>query len=172
MKLGRVAGAHGVRGALRIRYTGDDAGNLGRAGELLLGETPATARRFRVRSCRPGRPGEALVELEGVRDREGAEGLRGRDVFGRVERLEPLPEGEYYHFQLVGCRVVTPEGRELGRVRAIYETRGADLLAVVDGDGREHLLPTAPEFLREVRLEAREIRYVPIPGLLGDDDRP
>jgi len=163
-----VAGAHGVRGGLRIRYTGDDLGNLKRAEELLLGG----ARRFRVRSCRPGRPGEALVELEGIEDRDAAAALRGRDVFGRIDRLAPLPEGEYYHFQLVGCRVVTPEGRELGRVREIYETRAGDLLAVEDAAGREHLLPTAREFLREVRLERGEILYVPIPGLLGEGEPP
>lgn len=170
MRLGRVAGAHGIRGELRVRYTGDDIGNLRRAGELLVGISGAEARRYRVRSCRPGRPGEALLELEGIADRDSAAGLRGQEVFGREDRLEPLPEGEYYHFQLVGCRVVTPEGRELGRVREIYETRAGDLLAVVDGAGREHLLPAAREFLREVRLEEREILYVPIPGLLGVDD--
>ncbi len=170
MALGRVAGPHGLRGALRIRYAGDDIANLRRAEELLIGPGPAEARRVRVRSCRPGRPGEALVELAGVEDRELAASLRGQAVFGRVDRLEPLPEGEYYHFQLVGCRVVTPEGRELGRVREIYETRAGDLLAVADGAGREYLLPTAREFLRAVRLEEREILYVPIPGLLGDED--
>ena len=73
--LGRVVGAHGIRGRLRVRWLGDGPENLLRMPEVSLGRDPqdADAPRYEVEAAEPGRPGEVRLALRGVTDREAAD---------------------------------------------------------------------------------------------------
>jgi 16S rRNA processing protein RimM len=169
--LGRIVGAHGLRGGLRVRFFGDDAGNLARAPEVELAATPdgAGAVRHEVAGIRPGRSGEVTLRLADVRVREAAEALRGRLVLVDPRHLARLPEGEHYWFELVGCEVVGRGGERVGRVTEIWETGGAhDVLVVAGEDGRRVLLPAVDAFLTEIDVAARRIVVDLIPGLLAD----
>lgn len=163
-----MVGAHGLRGEIRIRYLGDGPEGLSRMPALWLGATPEDpqARRYEVERLSEGRRGEVRADLAGVSDRDGAEALRGLYVMGETGRLEPLPEGEYRWYELVGCRVEDPTGRPVGTVREIWETGAHDVLVVEDEEGERHLLPTARPFLLEVDPAGGRIVYDVIPGLL------
>jgi 16S rRNA processing protein RimM len=171
--LGRVIGAHGLRGELRVRLFDGTNNNL-RAGSsvwLAREEGDPKAVEARVRAVGSGRRGEARLALEGVDGREAAEALRGRLVQAGVDQLAPLEAGEYYQYELVGCRVEDGSGRVLGVVQGIWETGAPDVLVVVDETRRELLIPAARAILREVDLVARRITIDPPPGLLdlGDE---
>jgi 16S rRNA processing protein RimM len=88
-------------------------------------------------------------------------------VLVQAAELEALPAGEYYGYQLVGCRVEGQDGVPVGTVREIWETGGPDLLIVEGEGGREHLLPAA--LLREVDVEGRRAVVELLPGLLDGD---
>jgi len=122
---------------------------------------------YAVESVAPGRRSELRVALEGVADRDAAEALRGRRVLVETAELEVLPEGEYYGYQLVGCRIEGQDGAPIGTLREIWETGGPDLLVVEGEGGREHLLPAA--LLREVDVEGRRAVVELVPGLLDGD---
>jgi 16S rRNA processing protein RimM len=165
--VGRVIGAHGLRGGLRVRFAGDPEPLLALAHlTLARSESGAEARGFDVRKIAPGRGGELRVDLDGVGDRDEALALRGCFVLAPASALPPLAAGEYYGHQLLGCRVEGEDGRVVGTVCEIWETGASDLLVVDDGAGARHLLPVA--FLR--RLDAVERRLVMelLPGLLPD----
>ncbi len=167
--VGRVVGAHGLRGELRVRMLGETNDNLdaGVSVKLAREEGDPKAVEARVRAIGSGRRGEARLTLDGVDSREAAEALRGRLVLAPAGHLEPLAEGEYYQYELVGCRVEDGCGRNLGVVSGIWETGAPDVLVVKDESaGREHLIPAAGAFLREVDLEARRIVVDAPPGLL------
>ena len=166
--LGRAVGAHGLRGELRVRIFGDALDNLARHSDVWLasGESDAEPRRFAVKGVGSGRAREARLALEGVEDRDAAQELKGLLVLGRVENLEPLPEGEYYWHELVGCRVESQEGRVIGTVREIWETGAHDVLVVEAEDGRQHLISTARELVPEIDPEAGRIVVKLLPGLL------
>ena len=166
--VGRVVGAHGLDGRLRVRVFGDDPAGVMHVPRLWLGqeEGDAGAVEYEVASVGPGRPGELRVALVGIGDRDAAEAQRGRCVLASPRELPGLPEGEYYAYELVGCRVEDADGRELGIVRAIWETGAPDVLRVEDADGAEHLIPAAAELLLEVDLADRRIVVNAIPGLL------
>jgi 16S rRNA processing protein RimM len=165
--LGRVVGAHGLHGEIRIRFLGEDPRNL--VGEVGLARDPEEAHPalHEVRRVRGGSgAGELVVELDGIEDRDTAEGLRGCWVLLRLERLPALPEGEHYWHELVGCRVETTGGERVGTVRELWETGGHDLLVVEDESARRYLVPTAPDLMREVDVAGRRIVIEPVPGLL------
>src|SRR5215470_759265 len=104
--VGRVIGAHGLRGGLRVRCFGDAEPLLALARVVLArSESGEGARCYEVRKVAPGRSGEVRVDLEGVAGRDAAEALRGCVVLAAASALPPLPAGEYYGHQLLGCRV-------------------------------------------------------------------
>jgi 16S rRNA processing protein RimM len=88
-----------------------------------------------------------------------------------VDLLPTLDEGEYYHHQLIGLRVILDEdGSELGTVAKIIETGGAnDVFLVQSEDGDELLLPDIEPVVLNIDLDHREIRVNLLPGLLPDD---
>lgn len=169
--VGRVVGMHGVRGQVRVRYLGDGPERLLDASEIWLGasDDDPSARRVCVEASGTGRGGEVRLTLEGVESREGAQELRGSLVLVPVETLEPLPEGEFYWHQLVGCRVEDTEGRAIGIVVEIWDTGGHDVLVVESSSGRRHLLPTVRELMPEIDLEANRIVVEALPGLIEAD---
>lgn len=166
--VGRITGAHGLRGTLQVRIAGDGPDNLLRAEKVIVGSRVDDPKAIwmEVASAAPGRTGEVRMAIAGVEGREAAQKLRGRLIMLEAGQLEPLAEGEYYEFQLVGCRVEGEDGEVIGRVREVWSTGPADVLIVENEEGGQHLIPTGGDFLREVDLEGRRIVVEIIPGLL------
>lgn len=169
--LGRVLGAHGLRGKLRVRWLGDGPENLLAQERLAVCEAPdgAGARYYELEEGEVGRAGEVRLKLKGLADRDAAQMLRGGFVQGDTEGLEALPEGEFYWYQLLGCRVVLTSGRELGEVCDLVETGAHDVLVVRGKDGREFLVPTARALLPGIDLDQGRLVAEDVPGLYEAD---
>ncbi len=169
--VGRVSGAHGLRGNLSIRTFGGDPDNLLQSPTLLLAksEEDPDAESFEITRVFSGRKGEVRITLVGVEDRTAAERLRGRLVCVDAEQLAPLEEGEYYSYQLVGCKVESADGESIGTVTEIWSTGAPDVLVITDDTGKQHLIPAAEGLLREVDIEGRRIVVELVPGLLDEE---
>lgn len=104
--------------------------------------------------------GRLILGFAGFGSISDAERLRGAEVRADRGALEPLPEGEYYLDDLVGCRVVDEaKGRDLGSVADVFEQPGGVLLlSVVDGSQKEMLVPFASEICRDVDIASKRIR--------------
>ncbi len=122
---------------------------------------PRGARQARVQRVYGITGGRAIVLLEGVQDREQAEALRGSVLRIRRDEVPPPPDGSYYEFQIIGLRVVSADGRDLGRVREIIRTGAHD---VYETD--RIMIPAVDTFVREIDLERGEIVVDEIDGLL------
>jgi 16S rRNA processing protein RimM len=155
---------------VRVRYFGDGPENILGAPRLVLAkpergiEDPA-AEEFEVEGGAPGRRGEVRLVLRGIGNREAAEELKGWLVSGAPEHLSPLPEGEFYWYELIGCRVQAAGGRSIGTVKEIWETGAHDVLVVEGEDGQSCLIPTARALMKEVDVEAGRIVVEDLPGL-------
>jgi 16S rRNA processing protein RimM len=153
--MGRIAGPYGVKGWVRVTaYTGQ-------AGDLLAYTPWYLERGGTWQACEvpEGRVhGKGLVvRLADCRDRAAAEALAGTAVGIYREQLPQAAPGEYYWSDLLGARVVTLEGRELGTVDHLLETGANDVL-VVKGE-RERLIPFIQgQVIDSVDLAAGEIR--------------
>ncbi|MFZ2447534.1 MAG: ribosome maturation factor RimM [Syntrophobacteraceae bacterium] len=150
--VGRVVKLHGVRGALKIQTYGETLGEL-KAGEKLFAvASEAGAQREVTLAAFRGHRRGLIGEFEEIGDIDQALELVGRELFIPEDRLPVLPEGEYYHYRLIGLAVETKEGRVLGTLRTILETGGNDVYVVVDGE-KELLVPAIEDVIREVDLE-------------------
>ncbi len=136
--LAAVAGAHGVKGELRLKLFTDSVENLKRHPTVFVGGVERKLES--VRSASSG----AVARLEGVADRSAAEALRGSLVEVDRASLPPLEEGEYYHADFMGLPCFDREGREVGRVAAVENYGAGDLLEVEDSDGKRSLIPFRP----------------------------
>jgi 16S rRNA processing protein RimM len=133
--LAAVAGAHGIKGELRLKLFSDSAASLARYQRLYLGGAER-----RLLSIREGAKA-AVARFEGVNDRAQAEALRGELVEIDRSSLPPLEEGEYYHADLIGLRCEDREGRAVGTVIAVENFGAGDLLEIERENGQKSLIP-------------------------------
>lgn len=112
--------------------------------------------------------GERVVlKFDGYDTPESSAALVGCELTVPESDAVELEEGEFYDWQLEGCRAVTVEGRELGTVREVLRTGGdAPVLIIRDESGHENLVPFAESICVEVDIERREIRVDAPEGLL------
>jgi 16S rRNA processing protein RimM len=83
----------------------------------------------------------------------------------RRDQLPETDEGEYYWVDLIGLRVVTDDGAELGTLREIIET-GSNDVYVVQGREKEYLIPALADVVSSIDLEAGTMTVTPLDGLL------
>jgi 16S rRNA processing protein RimM len=167
--VGWIRRAVGLRGEVLVEPTGDDPDRFRPGLTCFLDDDPVQP--VRVRTCRPARKGALAIALDGMNTREDAERLRGRSLWVGAEVLPPLPAGVYYHFQVIGLRVVDANGTELGRVETILQTGSNDVYCVRMGT-EEILIPAIGEYVAGVDLTAGVIRLAVPRNRLGTDEPP
>ena len=133
--LALVAGAHGVKGELRLKLFADSIDSIARHSRLYVG-----GRELELRDVKDGGR-TAIARFEGVSDRTAAEALRGQLVEIDRAALPPLEEGEYYHADLVGLPCVDEAGGALGTVVAVENFGAGDLLEIERPNGKRSLIP-------------------------------
>jgi 16S rRNA processing protein RimM len=133
--LAAVAGAHGVKGELRLKLFSDSAESLAAHDKLDVGGAER-----RLLSIRGGGK-TAVARFEGINDRSAAEALRGSLIEIDRSTLPPLEEGEYYHADLIGLPTFDREGNQIGAVVAVENYGAGDLLEIEDESGKRSLIP-------------------------------
>ena len=81
------------------------------------------------------------------------------------ETLPPLQKNEFYHRQIIGLIVVTPEGKKIGQIAEIIET-GSNDVYVVKGQGKEYLIPAIKDVISCIDLSSGTVIIAPMRGLL------
>jgi 16S rRNA processing protein RimM len=171
LAIGRVARAHGLKGELRIEpfFEGSDA--LEQVDELWLsrdaaaGAPAASPARYVLEWARAV-PRAYLVKVEGIEERNGAEALRGATVWvARSALPEPAASGEYYLVDLLGAKVVGPEG-EIGTVVEIATHPSVDAIVIRTLDGRTLEQPLVAAFLARVSVAEKLVELSTLDGLV------
>jgi 16S rRNA processing protein RimM len=111
-----------------------------------------------------------ILGFEGISNAEAATKYRGETVYVRAEDRPELPEGEYYHHQIIGLKVVDEAGVDLGVVTEIIETGANDVYVVTDAAGREILLPALKEVLLDINLDTKIMRVHLLLGLVDGNE--
>ncbi|MEO6581126.1 MAG: ribosome maturation factor RimM [Sphingomicrobium sp.] len=136
--LAAVAGAHGVRGEVKLKLFGEGIESFAGQPSLTVGGTPV-----KLKDIRPGNK-TAVARFEGVSTRDAAEALRGSLVEIDRDALPPLGAGEYYHADLIGLDCVDAGGILLGTVAEIEDFGAGELLEIEKSEGKRSLIPFKP----------------------------
>ena len=165
--LGVVAGAHGVRGLLRVRsYTAvpEDVVAYGPV------ETP-DGRQLALRIVGRGK-GVLLVEAGGVADRDAADALKGAELLVDRAVLPPTEAEEFYHTDLVGLRAEMADGTAIGLVVAVHDFGAGDLLEIrIEGTRRTELLRFDRQTVPEADTAGGRVVVVPPDGWMDTPAR-
>ncbi|KAF1691294.1 ribosome maturation factor RimM [Pseudoxanthomonas jiangsuensis] len=153
--MGRVTGAFGVRGDVKIESWTEPRAQIFRYQPWTLRAANGIERE--LSGARGRDTGKHVVAtLPGCEDRDAAEALRGTEIWVPREVLPPPAPGEYYWVDLEGLRVVTVDGVALGEVSHLLST-GANDVMVVRGE-RERMLPfVQPDYVRSVDFDSGTI---------------
>ena len=149
IQVGRVAGAFGVRGEVRITsFTADPMALVGYKTLQREDGSPGLT----LTSGRDAK-GSIVVRAKEVETREQAEALRGLKLYIPRDRLPAPEEDEFYVTDLVGLAVETADGEALGRVKAVQDFGAGDLLEIAPAEGgATWYLPFTREAVPDVRL--------------------
>ncbi len=160
--VGRVLRPHGIRGALMVEGISDMIHSLGAGSEIHLGPDNVPLRIVSIRRHK----NKHILTHEASIDRTDAEAYREFEVKVRFQDAQPLDEGEYFYWQIVGLEVISVEGERLGEVREILDTGANDVYIVRDDEDGEFLLPAIKSVIIEVNLDAGQITVNLLPGLI------
>lgn len=163
--VGVVAGAHGVRGQVRIHSFTAAPADVAAYGPL-FDET--TTRRLQLTVTGATKDG-VIARIRGVADRDAASALRGLRLYVPRSALPPTAADEFYHADLIGLAVELADGTGIGRVVAVQNYGAGDVLEIAPSeDGRTFDLPFTRLTVPVVDLAGRRLVVEPPAGLLGE----
>lgn len=160
--VGVVAGAHGVRGAVRIKSFTAEPKDVAGYGPL---EDEGGGQHFTLRLVGAAK-GVVIGWLSGVTDRDHAEALRGLTLYLPRDALPPTEAEEFYHADLIGLEAVLGDGTPLGQVKAVHDFGAGDTLEITRSEGPPAMVPFTRAVVPVVDLDAGRLVVAPPPGLL------
>jgi 16S rRNA processing protein RimM len=162
LAVGQLRRPHGLRGEILMVIYTDFPERIELGMVVYLGERHKPSRILNRRMHNNG----ILLTFEGYPDRTAVEILRNLTVYIPVDSIPELPEGEYYHHELLGMITQLDTGEILGAVVDILETGANDVLVIKDQAEQEILLPLIDDVVKEINLETGVILVTLLPGLL------
>ena len=146
LRIGRVLKPHGVRGGLRVESLTDFPDRFEAGRKVTVDGRLLTISRSQESE------GGLIITFAGIDGPEEAGCLRGAYITVPLDEAHALPAGRYYHFQLVGLRVIDKHDRKtLGTVAEVLTYPANDVLRVT-GAGRERLVPMVSSVVIKVDL--------------------
>ncbi len=144
--VGWISALHGISGEVLVRLFSDDPHRFDPDTVLYCNDSP-----LQIESSNINRTRQAIIKFDGIDSPEAAQDLVSHWLTIPKDTVAELPEGEYFHFQLLGLRVITDENEELGQITEVIET-GSNDVYVVEGAGGQLLLPAIASVVREVNI--------------------
>ena len=166
VRIGRIAGIHGLRGALRCRPDNPDSESFPTLQTITI-QTGSQSREYQLLTATPAGRGMLKIELAGIADANTAETLKGGIVMVARTSLPPTQPHEFYHFQAIGCEVFLTDQTRLGTIAEVFSNGAHDVL-VVRGKRREILIPVIEDIVKSLDLDSRRVVIESVPGLIED----
>ena len=151
--VGAIAGAHGVRGQVRIAAFTADPDDLMAYGPV---RDEAGSRRFEITVVGRSR-GQMIARVAGIGDRDAAEALKGIRLYVDRAALPATAADEFYHADLIGLAVVDRAGKSLGTIGAVHDFGAGDVLEIAPAEGPSVLVRFTREAVPEVDLKGGKV---------------
>jgi 16S rRNA processing protein RimM len=152
--IGRVLRERGVKGEMAVLPLAFDPERFLKLCEIGI-QTGKEIAWKKIRSVRFHKD-LVLISIEGCDSPEEAKKYRGAGIMAARSESPELPQGVYYHYQIIGLEVYTTDGDFLGTVEEIMETGSSDVY-VVRAEGREYLIPAIEDAVRDIDIEANKM---------------
>lgn len=146
--VGVITGAHGIRGQVKLRSFTDDPYDITEYGALM---NASGSKRFDIRIDGENKGG-LFATIQGVKDRNAAELLRGTELFVDKANIPPADEDEFFYDDLIGLEVRDSNGENIAKVAAMYNFGAGDIIELhMAGRGKE-MYPFTKQNFPEVHV--------------------
>ncbi|MBN2240484.1 MAG: 16S rRNA processing protein RimM [Dehalococcoidales bacterium] len=162
--IGTVMSLWGMHGHVKVDVETDFPERFSPSSRVYLDRRPVTIESVNWHK------GRAIVKIEGLDDDRDTGPFIGKLVEIHHTQLHELPEGEYYHFELVGLKVKTTSGDSIGELKEVMTMSSADIYVVQGGNG-DILLPATDEVVKSVDTENGVMIIEVLDGLLDLNER-
>ena len=167
VRMATIGAAHGIRGEVRVKtFTGDPMA-LGDYGPL----RDENGRAYTVAALRPAKT-VLVARFREIASREAAEAAAGTALYvDRSALPDDLDEDEFYHADLIGLAVRDETGGEIGRIAAVQNFGGGDIVEVALAAGRTAMVPFTLAAIPEIAVRDGFVRVDSLAaGLAGEDE--
>ena len=158
--IGRILSPWGNEGKLKVAVETDFPQRFTSSSKVYINQQPATIDSVRWHK------GNAIIKLSSIDSVEEAKKLQGQPVEIHHSQLQPLPEGQYYHFQLIGLEVWTTQGELIGKITEILSKTSNDIY-IINGARGEILVPAIEDVVKLIDTDKGYLIIEAIKGLLG-----
>jgi 16S rRNA processing protein RimM len=162
LAVGRILRPWGIKGMVKVEVMTDFPERFAQTDTFYVGDDHRPVQLKRS----AGHTGSLLLKFAGYETPEACSELRDQILYIPIEEAMPLPDGEYYIYQMLGLEVWTDAGERLGTLTDVWET-GANDVYVVDVKGESVLLPAIPDVILDVNLEQKRITVHLLEGLMS-----
>ena len=163
--VGAIAGAHGVRGDVRVKSFTEDPEALFSYGPLLSSKGEIV---LEVKSHKPAKT-HFIVTPKTRRQKEEWDDLKGTQLHVPRESLPEAGDDEFYIEDLVGLKAVDLQDVELGAVKAVFDHGAGDLLEILTVEDEIVLVPFTLEDVPALDISAGWVRIADISAWIADD---
>ena len=162
-KVGVISSTHGIAGEVKVYPTTDDPKRFKKLKEVIL-EPEEDNKLLHVRQVKFAK-NMVVLRFEEYSKIEEVQKLIKKSLYVTREHAVPLGENEYYIADLVGLRVISERGEELGVLDSVLRTGANDVYVIKTPAKKELLIPAIGECIQKVDLEAGIMRIFLMPGL-------
>ena len=165
-RVGVITSPHGIAGEVKVYPTTDDKRRFDNLEEVLM-VWPRGEQVLHIQHVKYFK-NMVILKFKEYNSMNETELLRQRELYVDREHAIPLEEGEYYIADLIGLKVITDEGRELGILDDVLQTGANDVYSVITPDNKEILIPVIDDCILNIDLEKKVITVHVLKGLLED----
>ncbi|HOP64067.1 MAG TPA: ribosome maturation factor RimM [Spirochaetota bacterium] len=168
IRIARITGSHSLNGGIKI-YLVTAIPERFEKGNTVYLKLNEGLKKYTVTDFRIQKDRTCLLKLDGVEDRNGADLLKGTDIFidgvSAESFREELEEDSFFYYDIIGCRVLC-RGADFGIVKDILEAGSGEILVVEDLKGKSVMIPFVDSMVNTDRIEEKLIEINPVEGLL------
>lgn len=163
-QIGVISSTHGIKGEVKVFPTTDEVNRFKKLKEVYLDTGkerlilhPESVKFFKQ---------FVILKFKEFNDINEIEQYRNKSLLVDKEHAVKLKKDEYFIADLIGLKVMTDEGEQLGILKDVLQTGANDVYIVETSEGKEVLLPAIKECVLKVDVEAGEVLVHIMPGLL------
>lgn len=164
LRVGVISSTHGIRGEVKVFPTTDDVNRFKKLKEVIL-DTGREHINLEIENVKFFKQ-FAIVKFKGIDNINDIEKYKGKDLLVTRDNAVKLEKDEYFIYDILGSKVISDEGVELGTLTEILSTGANDVYVVLTEDKKEILLPSIKECILDVNVEEKIIKVHVMEGLI------
>ena len=163
-EIGQIVNTSGLKGVMKVKPFTDDITKFSNLKTIYV-SIKKELKEFEIEQARFSK-NMVFLKLKGIDTVEQAEDYRNLYLKIKRNKDEKLEKDSYYIVDILGCKIITDEGKELGDIEDVFQTGSNDVYVVKDELGKQVLLPAIKDVIKKVDIKNKVITVHLLEGLL------